>query len=255
MPAVRKWYPGVTPINLVQDKCNCLNHDTVPLGWDGAVRCSGVRAAWWIQFRSSGVGTRFSCVRFVRVQCQLRTFIAIVLFLLEVLDYLKEQGVFVKFRGQGKRNPKASGSLSDFYIIENIHAVGKKKIVKFVTRSPKWRNGVGTRGRGVESEQSERLGVEVILFSCRNVSLSLEEMRKRRSVVCEPVHYSARSCHSIWPRSSRAEAPQAPVLEGGAHVLPPGGHADGDQQQLQEVAGAPCRADPEEGWRHALLEY
>ena len=53
---------------------------------------------------------------------QWRTFVALAHFLFEVMDYLKEQGVFVKFRGQGKRNPKASGVLSDFYIIENIHA-------------------------------------------------------------------------------------------------------------------------------------
>ena len=60
-----------------------------------------------------------------------------------MVDFLKENGIFVKFRGQGKRNPKAPGSLSDFYIVENCHSHGKTQLVKFVGNSRKWRMGCG----------------------------------------------------------------------------------------------------------------
>ena len=62
---------------------------------------------------------------------------------LQVKEYLKENGVHIKFRDQGKRNPPAAGCMSDFYPIENIHSAGKKAIVKFVGESRKWRNGCG----------------------------------------------------------------------------------------------------------------
>ena len=67
-----------------------------------------------------------------------------------MLPLLKKAGITVAFRGQNKKNPHAPGQLSDWYFIENVNSVVKRRIVKDVNASPKWRQGVSPRGEGAE---------------------------------------------------------------------------------------------------------
>ena len=78
---------------------------------------------------------------------------------------LKKAGIQVAFRGQNKRNPIAPGQLSDWYFIENVNHHVKRKIVKDVNASPKWRNGVSPAKRSA-SQDPESTGLHCSVRQC-----------------------------------------------------------------------------------------
>lgn len=62
----------------------------------------------------------------------------------ECRNYLKSQGVTLKFKGETAREPKIPSKFSDFFPIENNHSMVDTALEDYVAMTPKWRDGVLT---------------------------------------------------------------------------------------------------------------